>query len=364
MQVGRLAAHEDGRRASKGRTRIPGPAFGTEEQHKTSFLLPTLYAVVPLTAERQLRAGDLRAVRPRVPLGQRRAVLGPLHRPERGDPVRRTSTRFSRSRSRRRSRSRSAPTTGSRRSSSSATGRRSTRSRSRSWTSRTSSSTATSRTTTAGAGTRASSGSRSTRFSLGAAYRSKIKVDYEGTGKFTQRPTGNAAFDAAVAAQLPQGKQDVAVDDRVSRRAVNLGAAINLPGRLHRLARGGLDGVVVLREPCIDFPNDGDPGPRPADRTGTTPGPTASASRRSSGACAVRAGYYFDKTPQPIADVGPILADADRNVYTLGFGYNTDRWGVDVSDVYIKFKEPRHPRPGEHTTSSSADTRKRRTSSA
>jgi long-chain fatty acid transport protein len=34
--------------------------------------------------------------------------------------------------------------------------------------------------------------------SLGAAYRSSIKVDYDGEGKFTQRLTGNAAFDAAV----------------------------------------------------------------------------------------------------------------------------------------------------------------------
>ena len=46
-------------------------------------------------------------------------------------------------------------------------------------------------------------------FSLGAAYRSKIKVDYEGTAKFTQILTGNAAFDAAVAAGLPTGTPPV-----------------------------------------------------------------------------------------------------------------------------------------------------------
>ena len=53
---------------------------------------------------------------------------------------------------------------------------------------------------------------------------------------------------------------------------------------------------------------------------------------------AVRAGYYRDKTPQPVENAGPILADNDRNAYTLGFGYDTDRWGVDISDLYIKFK--------------------------
>ena len=57
------------------------------------------------------------------------------------------------------------------------------------------------------------------------------------------------------------------------------------------------------------------------------------------GAFAVRAGYYKDKTPQPTADAGPLLADNDRNGYTLGFGYNTDHWGIDVSDLYLKVKD-------------------------
>jgi long-subunit fatty acid transport protein len=60
---------------------------------------------------------------------------------------------------------------------------------------------------------------------------------------------------------------------------------------------------------------------------------------------ALRAGYYRDKTPQPVENAGPILADNDRDAYSLGFGYGNDRWGVDVSDLYIKFKKPRHRRP-------------------
>src|SRR5262249_10863611 len=46
-------------------------------------------------------------------------------------------------------------------------------------------------------------------FSIGAAYRSKISIDYDGTAKFEQRPTGNAQFDGLVAAQLPQGNHPV-----------------------------------------------------------------------------------------------------------------------------------------------------------
>ena len=66
------------------------------------------------------------------------------------------------------------------------------------------------------------------------------------------------------------------------------------------------------------------------------------------GSFAVRAGYYFDESPQPLADVGPILADADRNAYTFGIGYDTERWGVDISDIYIDF-EPRDTRGQPNT---------------
>jgi long-subunit fatty acid transport protein len=37
--------------------------------------------------------------------------------------------------------------------------------------------------------------------------------------------------------------------------------------------------------------------------------------------------------------VGPILPDSDRNVYTFGFGYKTDKWGFDLAGLLLKFKE-------------------------
>jgi long-chain fatty acid transport protein len=173
-------------------------------------------------------------------------------------------------------------------------------------------------------------------FSLGATYRSKIKVDYEGTGKFTQRLTGNAAFDAAVAAQLPQGKQDVSVAIDFPA-TVNVGAAINLPADFTVSLDADWTEWSSFSELLIDFANatipDLDRQTRWKDSWAYRAG-----LQKKFGSLAVRAGYYLDKTPQPIADVGPILADADRNAYTLGIGYDTDRFGVDVSDIYIKFK--------------------------
>ena len=173
-------------------------------------------------------------------------------------------------------------------------------------------------------------------FSLGASYRSKIKVDYDGTGKFTQRLTGNPAFDAAVAAQLPQGNQAVAVAIDFPA-TVNLGAAINLPADFTVSLDADWTEWSSFNELFINFANDAIPDLDRQTRWDDSWAYRAGLQKKF-GSLAVRAGYYFDQSPQPIEDVGPILADADRNAYTLGLGYGTDRWGVDVSDVYIKFK--------------------------
>ena len=172
--------------------------------------------------------------------------------------------------------------------------------------------------------------------SLGASYRSSIEVVYDGEGKFTPRRTGNPAFDAAVAATLPQGKEKVAVTIEFPASA-NFGLALSLPADFQVSLDADWTEWSSFDELLIDFENAALP-----DLDRQTQWEDSWAYRagleKKFGAFAVRAGYYFDDSPQPLADVGPILADADRNAYTLGFGYDTERWGVDISDIYIDFK--------------------------
>jgi long-chain fatty acid transport protein len=175
-------------------------------------------------------------------------------------------------------------------------------------------------------------------FSLGASYRSKIKVDYDGTARFTQNLTGNPLIDGAVAAQLPPGNNPV-------QTAIDFPATANL----------GL--AVVVSTVTVSLEADWTQWSsfKSLDITFTNPSLTAFDLDRQTDwknswayrigvekkfhAFAVRAGFYKDKTPQPTADAGPLLADNTRNGYTLGFGYNTDRWGVDLSDLYLKLKD-------------------------
>ncbi|MGH9317430.1 MAG: OmpP1/FadL family transporter [Thermoanaerobaculia bacterium] len=174
-------------------------------------------------------------------------------------------------------------------------------------------------------------------FSLGVAYRSPIKVDYSGDATFTQILTGIPPLDAGVAATLPPGTQQV-------------NTSIDFPGSLNiGMATTITPGYTVSLEADwtqwskfhsldITFPD-----LVGADTTRITNWKDSWAYRigfeKKFSTWAIRSGYYYDNTPQPLGDAGPLLADSDRVGYTLGFGFGTERWGVDISDLYLKFKD-------------------------
>ena len=49
----------------------------------------------------------------------------------------------------------------------------------------------------------------------------------------------------------------------------------------------------------------------------------------------LRAGYIYDKTPQPIESVSPLLPDDTRNDYTFGFGYKTGKFSLDFGYMFV-----------------------------
>ena len=53
----------------------------------------------------------------------------------------------------------------------------------------------------------------------------------------------------------------------------------------------------------------------------------------------LRAGYIYDKTPQPIESVSPLLPDDTRNDYTVGIGYKNGNFRVDGGYMYVDIGE-------------------------
>lgn len=180
---------------------------------------------------------------------------------------------------------------------------------------------------------------------IGVSYRSAITVDYDGTAVFIQRPTGDPIFDALVAAQLPQGDHPVTTSVKFPS-TLNIGVGIHLPAGL--LVGLEADWTKWSNFSALNISLPDQPG-------GTTCAPAGIKVCRVTGwenswayrvgvekkfgVFAIRGGYYRDQTPQPTRDAGPILADNDRNVYTGGFGYDTDRFGADVGGAYIRLKD-------------------------
>ena len=53
----------------------------------------------------------------------------------------------------------------------------------------------------------------------------------------------------------------------------------------------------------------------------------------------LRIGYARDNNPIPSETIGPELPDADRNNYTFGIGYHTDRAVIDLAYMWVDFDD-------------------------
>jgi long-chain fatty acid transport protein len=173
--------------------------------------------------------------------------------------------------------------------------------------------------------------------SLGAGYRHKVQVSYEGTGTFTQISTGLPPFDAVVAAGLPQGPTPITTaiefpsitsggfsynwtDWRIAGDVVffQWSTFDQLPIRFPEYPRFSQD-IIEDYENSWQF--------------------RAGVERRLGEAWAVRAGYFFDQSPSPAESVSPLLPDADRNGFTLGGSWHNESLRVDVGAWYLAFKD-------------------------
>ena len=170
-------------------------------------------------------------------------------------------------------------------------------------------------------------------WSVGASYRSSIKIDYMGTATFNQILTGNDIFDAIVASQLPTNPQNVSTQIKFPASA-NFGMAWMFGQNTMASIEADWTQWSDFHDLAINFAN-----PLIPDQNRVTAWKDVWAYRigfeQKIGRWALQAGAYYDNSPQPVADVGPILADNDRIGYTFGFSYGTPRWSVNVSDLYL-----------------------------
>jgi len=179
------------------------------------------------------------------------------------------------------------------------------------------------------------------RFSWGLSYRSPITVDYEGDARLTQVSTGNAQLDAIVASRLPFNR-DLPVATGIDfPDEASLGLAFGLTDSLLVETDFNWTGWSSFEEVAIDFTG-GATNSLP-DSVITENWEDAYNYRlglrwQASDSSQWRFGYVYDETPQPEAGISPLLPDANRNGFTIGYGH-TGSWKADFALMYLIFDE-------------------------
>ncbi len=175
--------------------------------------------------------------------------------------------------------------------------------------------------------------------SIGASYRSRVKVKYDAEASFVQIPTGYPDFDALVAGLLPfsinpKGKTEINFPGEY-----RLGLALHT-GKLTT----SVDAVLMDWDSFQDLPINiiGYPAlssDRP-ERYKDAYTYRLGFEYRVSNRWAWQWGALYDETPVPDESVSPLLPDANRWGLSAGFAYNiTEQMRFDLGFLHLRFED-------------------------
>ncbi|MFC1499448.1 OmpP1/FadL family transporter [Candidatus Zixiibacteriota bacterium] len=180
--------------------------------------------------------------------------------------------------------------------------------------------------------------------SFGLAYRAPVTLNYTGKAQFEQIASGDAFFDAAVAAKLGGTSAEYDME-----------ADFNYPGYYTVAAAYQLTDDLLVEVDYIGFQWSvfdkleatglSQPGTNQLDDISIDENYEdafvirVGAEWWKSDTFALRCGYLYDKSPVPHETISPMLPDADRNGFTAGFGTMLGNMTLDVAVMYLRFKE-------------------------
>jgi long-chain fatty acid transport protein len=160
--------------------------------------------------------------------------------------------------------------------------------------------------------------------SVGVSYRSSVKIDAEGTAKFTPTSALFPEGDAAAALELPS--------------TAFVGVAYKVMDNLEVEADYQYVGWSSYKELKIDFKKNNSSSISPKNYEDTYI--LRFGGEYTMEALQIRFGYLFDRNPVTDHYTEPLLPDSDRNGINLGVGYKiNENLTVDASYLFLKFAE-------------------------
>ncbi len=177
-------------------------------------------------------------------------------------------------------------------------------------------------------------------FSWGLSYRSKIEVDFGGDARLTQVSSGNAQFDALVAASRPFGR-DLPIETSLEfPDMASFGVGFAFTPNTFLELDANWTGWSSFEKLEIFFTDNSLPTEESPQEWEDVYNYRAGFRWNSSPANQWRLGFIYDETPQPEAAASPLLPDANRNALTAGFGHTTGGgWTFDLAVMYLDFDE-------------------------
>lgn len=172
---------------------------------------------------------------------------------------------------------------------------------------------------------------------FGASYRAPMAIDFGGTVTVTQILSGIPAFDAQVKAGLPP-TQPV-------KTTVNFPSFTHLGVATSAIPNWDIEFDIVhstwsefkdltvkfVTTPAASFTRPQNWKDVDSYRIG--------GNRKVTEHWDIRLGALYDKNPQPIEVVNPLLPDADRMGVTMGIGYHNGPWVIDATEFALHFKK-------------------------
>ncbi|MEP7027171.1 MAG: outer membrane protein transport protein, partial [Candidatus Eisenbacteria bacterium] len=168
------------------------------------------------------------------------------------------------------------------------------------------------------------------RLKFGATYRSRVRVEHAGLADFRQVSSGDPAFDAVVAASFPPDQRATTSIPFPAQGA--LGVSYQACPSWAFEADAQLTWWSAFDRFTIAFAQDPSMNIEAEEGWSNALGLRVGAEHRKGGTAAwsYRAGYSYDRTPQPRASLGPWLPDTDRHGLSLGFGHDGPQTSVNA----------------------------------
>ncbi len=177
-------------------------------------------------------------------------------------------------------------------------------------------------------------------FSFGATYRSEVEMEYTNAeASFLQYQTGYPDFDAIVAGLLPfsenvPGQTKVTYPEEIRVGLAWSNEKFTLAYDAVKVGWSSFAELPITIEgrPDLSSVREENYEDKTTHRFGLE--------HRISPTFAYQLGYLYDPTPVPTDSVSPLLPDADRDGYSVGFSWDmSEKFRVDGSFLYLPFDE-------------------------